>query len=255
MPCTTSTLSSRNLARPGSRALCHDDSSTIGSTSEKSSLRAHSATSAARAAAPDHSVASWTAKPSPLNTRKSGIRRKRVYRALFAALAFCITAPGVAQTTAPPLPLPEYGATPDITGAENRPDGSLDYRVVFDITQTSQLTEENAGLVRVARFVNTLAQHGVPPDKRHIAVVIHGPATKSVMTDAAFAQRTGASNNPSTTLIRALKKAGVDLHVCGQAARGMHINTDMIMPEVTADLSATFSLIHYQMRDYVLVSD
>jgi intracellular sulfur oxidation DsrE/DsrF family protein len=161
-------------------------------------------------------------------------------------------APAFAQgARSPALPLPEYGTTQDVPGAANRPDPSLSYKVVFDVTNSSGTKEKNSQLVAVARYLNTLAQHGVPADRRNIAVVIHGPATSLIMNDGAFATRTGAASNPNTQLVRDLKAAGVDIHVCGQAARGMNITREMTMPEITTDLSGGISLINFQTRGYV----
>ena len=168
-----------------------------------------------------------------------------------AALIVCSTAGFTQSAGSPALPLPEYGTTQDIAGAANRPDPSLNYKVVFDVVNSSGTKEKNGQLVGVARYVNPLAQHGVPANRRNIAVVIHGPATSLIMTDSAFATRTGAASNPNTQLVRELKAAGVDIRVCGQAARGMNITREMTMPEITTDLSGGISLINFQTRGYV----
>ena len=168
-----------------------------------------------------------------------------------AGLAFGSAA--VAQTT--PLPLPEYGTMTDIPGAANRPDPALNYKLVFDVTRGSGSTAKHPDLIGVARLINTFAQHDVPVSHRNFVIVIHGPATAIVMTDTAFAVRTGAKANPNTQLIRDLRKAGVKIHVCGQAARGMNISQDMQMPEITQDLSGGISLINFQTRGYVRVGN
>lgn len=177
-------------------------------------------------------------------------------QSVFAGVAMlvAICPPAFGQSVAgTALPLPEYATTPDIPGAANRPDPSLTYNVVYDVTESSGNRERNRALLGVARLVNTLAQHGVPASRRNIAVVIHGPATSLIMNDAAFARRTGEAANPNTQLVRDLSDAGVSIHVCGQAARGMNITRDMIMPEITLDLSGGMSLINYQTRGYVKV--
>jgi len=180
----------------------------------------------------------------------------RLFRNLVLGLFAIAATAGTALAQAPALPLPEYGVIQDVVGAENRPDPSLTYKLVFDITRGAPgFDAKNPGLVGLARYINTLAQHGVGPAQRQIAVVLHGPATSVIMTDAAYAQRTGAKANPNTQLIRDLKAAGVDLHVCGQAARGLNITREMAMPEVIRDLAGNVSLINFQVRGHVLVAE
>ncbi len=181
------------------------------------------------------------------------------HRVVKSALV-CLAVAVLASTTAwaqpapnSPLPMPAYGATGDIAGAANRPDPALIYKVVFDVTASSGTREKNQTLVGVARFVNTLAQHGVPMNHRNIAVVIHGPATTLIMRDADFKTRTGAAANPNTQLVKDLTAAGVEIHVCGHAAQGMNISPEMQMSEVIRDLSAGMSLINFQTRGYVKV--
>jgi intracellular sulfur oxidation DsrE/DsrF family protein len=159
----------------------------------------------------------------------------------------------VAAQSASGLPLPQYGTIPDIPGAVNRPDPALTYKLVYDATAGSRTTEVHPVLLSLARMLNTMAQHGVPAERRHFAVVFHGPATAVVMNDEAFARRTGAAANPNTRILKELKAAGVELHVCGQAAKGMNITREMIAPEITLDLAGGLSLINFQTRGYVLV--
>jgi intracellular sulfur oxidation DsrE/DsrF family protein len=159
------------------------------------------------------------------------------------------------STPTHPLLMPSYGAWPDVPGAANRPDPALDYKVVFPLTAGGPASKPNAGLEMVARYANTLAQHGVPADHRHIAVVMWGPITPVILTDAAYAQRTGVKANPNTQLLKDLKAMGVDVHVCGQAAQGQNITRDMQSPDVTRDLSGTISMINYQVRGYIPGAD
>lgn len=173
--------------------------------------------------------------------------------AIAAALLICGPISSIAHAQNQPLVMPQYGAWPDVPGGANRPDPALTYKVAFKVTGGGPASQPNPGLLVVARYVNTLAQHGVPADHRNIAVVIYGPATPAVLTDAAYAQRTGVKANPNTKLIRDLKAAGVDIHVCGQAAQGSNITREMQAPEITRDLSGTISLINYQTRGYVMV--
>ena len=153
------------------------------------------------------------------------------------------------------LPLPQFGAIPDIPGAVNRPDPALTYKLVFDVEAYSPSSEVHPALKRIARYVNTFAQNGVPVQKRQWAVVIHGPATPMVMNDAAYAGRTGAASNPNTEVLKQLKAQGVEFHVCGQSTKGQNITREMMAPEVTVDLASSTSLFNFQTRGYILVPE
>ena len=50
-----------------------------------------------------------------------------------------------------------------------------------------------------------------------MVVVLHGEATKSVLSDEFYQPRFGVERNPNLPLIRELQKVGVELFVCGQA--------------------------------------
>jgi intracellular sulfur oxidation DsrE/DsrF family protein len=49
-----------------------------------------------------------------------------------------------------------------------------------------------------------------------IALVMHGEATKSVLADSSYKVRIGAEKNPNLAVIGELRKAGVEVFVCGQ---------------------------------------
>lgn len=112
--------------------------------------------------------------------------------------------------------------------------------------------EPYAGLQAVARYVNTLAKAGVPADHRPIAIVFHQGSTDIVMNSDAFKARY-QRGNPNLAMIRALKSAGVELHVCGQAVLARKIEPSTIQPEIQLDLWALTTLINLQQRGYVRV--
>jgi intracellular sulfur oxidation DsrE/DsrF family protein len=50
-----------------------------------------------------------------------------------------------------------------------------------------------------------------------IALVMHGEATKSALADAVYEAKFAAEKNPNLAVIAELRKAGVEVFVCGQA--------------------------------------
>ena len=75
-----------------------------------------------------------------------------------------------------------------------------------------------------------------------------------ILRDEAYQKRFNSAN-PNTPLIAALKRAGVEIHVCGQATAGQGIAREYIDPAVTLDLSAMTTLVLLQRQGWPLVSD
>lgn len=57
-----------------------------------------------------------------------------------------------------------------------------------------------------------------------------------------YAQAQGADKSPNLELIRQLKKAGVEIYVCGQALAHHGYATNEVAPEVTVAVSARLSV-------------
>ena len=152
------------------------------------------------------------------------------------------------------LPLPDSPVATDIPGARELPDPNLVYKVVFDIGKAApKIDEVNPGLVSIARYFNTLAKNGVAADHRKIVVVFHQGGTEMILNNAAFKARNDGHDNPNITMIRSMKKAGIDFRVCGQAVLGQKIETDTILPEIELDLWALTTITNLELRGYVHV--
>jgi intracellular sulfur oxidation DsrE/DsrF family protein len=161
---------------------------------------------------------------------------------------------GAATAHAQALPVPGVEAARDVPGAKELPDPKTEYKVVFDLaTAGPSPTEVHPMFTAVARYVNTLAKAGVPASQRKIAMVFHQGSTDYIMTNAAYQARHDGKANPNVAMIQALKKAGVDFRVCGQAVLGRKIDPKDIQPEIQLDLWALTTLIALQQQGYVLV--
>ena len=89
---------------------------------------------------------------------------------------------------------------------------------------------------------------------RGVEVVFHQGATDYVMTDEVYKARHEGEGNPNAAMIQALKKAGVDFRLCGQAALARKIDRKDMMPEVQLDLWALTTIIALQQQGYVLIA-
>ncbi len=146
-----------------------------------------------------------------------------------------------------------YGGIKSLPHAANQPSVEAEHKAVFDVTRAAKRPGQlNPGLEHVARAVNVFASAGVPTEKLDFVVVVHGPATPSILNDAQYEKQFGQAN-PNTALIAALRKAGVTLHVCGQALAKHAFDQSWVNNEVDVALSALSDLVIFQSRGYAVV--
>jgi intracellular sulfur oxidation DsrE/DsrF family protein len=177
--------------------------------------------------------------------------------AVLAVILMLPGAPAFAQTSS--RPVADYGAMVNPAGAAERPDPELRYRVVFNVTKASdEPGDVNPSLERVARFLNLLGRDGVRIQSGDVVAVVHGPATASVLRDAAYAKRAkdaSVTTNPNLSLIAALKQAGVVVSVCSQALHGQKIESGDVAPSVRLDVAALTTMANLQLRGYALIPE
>lgn len=104
-----------------------------------------------------------------------------------------------------------------------------------------------------ARYLNTLAKTGVPAEHRKLAVIFHQGGTPAILENEEFKRRNNGQDNPNIAIIQALKKAGVEFHVCGQAVLGMKVDPKDIQPEIQLDLWALTTIVNMELRGYVRI--
>lgn len=127
-------------------------------------------------------------------------------------------------------------------------------RVLLDVTSDERKGKVLKGLDRAAVIANLYEQDGVGPlSGMKLAVVIHGSATKAVLTDEAYARQVNEKHNPNLELIHQLKQAGVEVYVCGQALARQKYRLDEVSSDATIAVSAATVHINKQMDRYVLV--
>ena len=148
------------------------------------------------------------------------------------------------------LPIPGVEPAKDQPGAHEYPDPKLTYKFVFDLSGGPDSPDKvNPGLRGVAEFINTLAKYNVPASHRQLVVVFHQKSTPAILVNEEYRKRYN-TDNPDIALIQAMKKAGVDMRVCGQAVLGMKIDPKTIQPEIQLDLWAGMTIPNMMMRGY-----
>ena len=122
-----------------------------------------------------------------------------------------------------------------------------DSKVVVDITSDKKEGDNIKALERAALIFNQYADAKAPIK---MTVVLHGPATKVALTDAAYKKHENADKNSDLELIGALKKQGVEIFVCGQALAHHKYAISDVASEVTISASAATVNIQRQKDGY-----
>lgn len=148
-----------------------------------------------------------------------------------------------------------YGGIESTEGAAERPDKSVRYRVIFNVTMSPAAPGKiNPTLDRMARFINLLGADGVHLAAGDLVAIVHGPATALVMDDASYRAKFGVAN-PNLELIEHLRQNGAEVRVCSQALASNKIARKMVNPAVQVDVSAMTTLANLQLKGYALIPD
>lgn len=93
---------------------------------------------------------------------------------------------------------------------------------------------------------------GVPKEKLHVVLAIHGGAAFSVMNNKAYKAKYGV-DNPTLKLFKELDQAGVKMFVCGQSLIARNIDHLKIVPEVKVASSMLTVMTTYQLKGYAVL--
>ena len=146
-----------------------------------------------------------------------------------------------------------YGKMHPLPKAAYQPDPRATYKIVFAMTSASKVPEAvNPAVERVARAVNLYVSAGVPLSHLKFVAVAYGQATSIALDDAHYKSAYGVTN-PNLPVIARLRKAGVDVAVCGQAVLEHKYRYDWIDPSVTVALSALTTITLLEGKGYHLM--
>ncbi len=145
-----------------------------------------------------------------------------------------------------------YGGVVAVADAVEPPRAGM--KLVLDVTSEAKKPEEvNKGLDRAARLLNLYGTAGLKASDISITVVLHGEATKSVLSDEAWESRLQIKHNPNLPLIRLLQKAGVEVIVCGQALSYKKIERGEVAGEIPVAAAALTVLLNRQADGFAYV--
>jgi intracellular sulfur oxidation DsrE/DsrF family protein len=126
-------------------------------------------------------------------------------------------------------------------------------KVVLDVTTAAEADQLNKGLERAARLINLYGAAGLTSDDVQIVVVVHGDATRTILAGEAYRGRFDVEENPNLALIAELRKAGVEVFVCGQALGNKGFSDDEVADGVTIAVSALTLLLNRQADGYTAI--
>lgn len=145
-----------------------------------------------------------------------------------------------------------YGGVVAVEDAAEQPRAGM--KLVLDVTSEAKGPEEvNKGLDRAARLLNLYGAAGLKASDIRLTVVLHGEATKSVLSDEAWESRFQVKHNPSLPLIKRLQQAGVEVMVCGQALSYKKIERNEVASDILVAAAALTVLLNRQTDGFAYV--
>ena len=145
-----------------------------------------------------------------------------------------------------------FGKIVSLPDSGMQPSKDIEYKVVFNMTVGGDADKVNPSLDRVARSVNLFTSAGVPLSHLHFVVVIHGPATPTVLDNAHYREKFSV-DNPNVKLISELERVGVKVVVCAQALAHQNFPRDGVNPQVEITLGAVTDIVILEQQGYILV--
>ena len=165
-------------------------------------------------------------------------------RPAIIAIAVMLLAPALADEPSLGPVVEGYGPTYPIDDRDVPLREGFVYKAVFDIAEDPAPESVNRNLVSVARYLNMHARNGVSVEDMDLAIVVHGAAVRNLVVN---------DDNPNLELISLLRKAGVDIYVCGQSMAFGGIAKDELASGVQIALSAMTMLTILQSDGYALL--
>jgi intracellular sulfur oxidation DsrE/DsrF family protein len=172
-------------------------------------------------------------------------------RTLLTLAVLCLCGPARAEEKLVYPIIPNVGGVVPLPSAAEQPRKGA--RVVFVITADAKPADLNTGLERVARLLNLYGSAGLKASDVRIALVMHGEATKSVLANEAYKSKFGTDKNPNLAVIGELRKAGVELFVCGQALAYKGFEQSEVSEGVKVASAALTVVINRQADGYSYV--
>ena len=150
--------------------------------------------------------------------------------------------------------LREVGSFKPIPKPEHTAPRALVYKVSWDVTVGPAKPDSMTAGFRVpANFLMMTDTSGIPRKNVHLAIIVHGTATRSLLQNDAYRAQTGV-DNPNVAILEALNAAGVQVIVCGQALLNRNVPREKLLPFVKTSISATLARAVLGAQGYTIMT-
>ena len=124
------------------------------------------------------------------------------------------------------------------------------YKVLMDIGKgPDDPAELNRNIESAARLLNMHSRNGIKPENLKLAIVLHGSGIHAALNNEAYSEHF-LVENANKKLIKGLKKAGVDIYICGQSAAYNGYAAEEFLPEISIAVSAMTVHVRLQQEGY-----
>lgn len=189
------------------------------------------------------------------NEMRRGLLGRPMIKNLMVLAALMGTLVGAASAQEQQPVIKNAGAYVPMPHAAVQPDKTHQYKAIFEAMSAAVAAEDIIpALEDAAALVNGLAAGAVPPANRRIAVVFYGLAAYGILDNETYRQKYG-TDNPNLQVIAELRRAGVELFVCGQWLRHKNIEESKVISDVQIATDALIVLVAYQNRGYAHLID
>ena len=170
---------------------------------------------------------------------------------LAIAAVLCFPSPANAQATGADV-IKQQGSGPIATGITFPMPSDLHYRMAWGVnTGPTKPDSVVSGFRDAASFLYVSDANNVPRSNVHLAVVVWGTATHSLLKNEAYKAAKG-TDNASIPLLQALNDAGVQVIVCGVALINRKLSPTDLLPFVKVAPTATHALATLHAQGYGL---
>ena len=179
---------------------------------------------------------------------------------LLTAVVFAGLTCTIAGSQSPRWGAPQARAVPEadgyvaIPGAAVQPDPKRTYRAIYDATRAAKEPSQLLPAVNMAGSeLNAFAAAAVPMRNVKFVMVFHGGGLTGILDDEHYRQKFGVAN-PNLKALSEMRRAGVQLFVCGQNLIAEQIDPASISKDVVVASDALIVLMAYQNDGYALMS-
>src|ERR1043166_322526 len=169
---------------------------------------------------------------------------------LLAATATSLAAPEQLRPV-----VPEADGYIVIPQAALKPNPAMRYRMVFDARKGADKPDELAPAINLAASeLNTFVAAKVPAGRYSIAVVFHGRGVDDALLANAHYKAKYGADTPNLKPLAEMRKAGVELYVCGEQLTFDGVDFKSLTPDVTVAADGLLALTVFQNKGYAVLA-